>query len=114
MTGDFVRDFAQGLTWLVQAYKAGGLVIGLIAGFFFVVAVARYLEEQESWELFLVPFGLAVIAGPVLHFGLPWLVEDKLGPVSIAWYFLVIWFAGFVVGDADDVSRCRMPPLQRD
>ncbi|GGY59528.1 molybdopterin-guanine dinucleotide biosynthesis protein MobB [Bacterioplanes sanyensis] len=98
MTGDFVRDFAQGLTWLVQAYKAGGLVIGLIAGFFFVVAVARYLEEQESWELFLVPFGLAVIAGPVLHFGLPWLVEDKLGPVSIAWYFLVIWFAGFVVG----------------
>lgn len=98
MTGDFVRDFAQGLTWLVQAYKVGGLLIGLIAGFFLVVSVSRYLEEVESWELFLVPFGLAVALGPVLHFGVPWLVSDRIGLVSISWYFLVIWFVGFLVG----------------
>lgn len=98
MTGDFVRDFAHGLTWLVQAYKVSGVLIGLIAGFFLVVSVSRYLEEVESWELFLVPFGLAVVLGPVLHFGVPWLVSDRIGPVSIAWYFLAIWFVGFFVG----------------
>ena len=78
MTGDFVRDFAHGLTWLVQAYKVSGVLIGLIAGFFLVVSVSRYLEEVESWELFLVPFGLAVVLGPVLHFGVPWLVSDRI------------------------------------
>ena len=98
MTGDFVRDFAEWLTWLVQAYKVGGLLIGLIAGFFLVVSVSRYLEEVESWELFLVPFGLAVVLGPILHFGMPWLVSGRIGSVSIIWYFLVIWFVGFFIG----------------
>lgn len=98
MTGDFIKDFAPVLTWLVQFYKLGGFGIGLVGGFFGLVAVARYLEKEESWELFLVPFGLAVIVGPVLHFGLPWLVRDHIGPVSIAWYYLVIWFAGGVIG----------------
>jgi len=98
LTGDFVRDFAPALTWLVQFYKAGGFAIGLIAGFFCFVAIARNLEKEESWELYLVPFGLGVLIGPVVHFGVPWLVRDHIGPVSIAWYFLLIWVVGGAVG----------------
>ena len=98
MTGDFLRDFAQGLIWTVQAYKLGGFFIGLIAGFFLVLSISRYLEEAESWELFLMPFVVGVAFGPALHFGVPWLAGDRLGSVSFAWYFLAIWFVGFFAG----------------
>lgn len=98
MTGDIVKDFAPLLTWLVQFYKVGGLGIGLIAGFCGFVSVARYLEKEESWELFLIPFGFGVILGPVLHFGLPLMVRGHIGFISIAWYFLFIWFLGLIVG----------------
>lgn len=98
MTGDIVKDFAPLLTWLVQLYKFGGFGIGLIAGFFGFVSIARYLENEESWELFLIPFVVGVIIGPVLHFGLPVLVQGHIGTVSILWYFFLVWSVGLVIG----------------
>ncbi len=98
MTGDLILDFAGVLAWLVSAYKSAGFVFGVIAGFFSVVCIGQKLEEAESWELYLVPAAIGVILGPVLHFGLPFLVEKHLGEVSLSLVFLYVWVTGAVIG----------------
>lgn len=98
MTGDLVKDLAPLFVVLVQTYKIGGFLIGLLGGFFGFVAMSKYLDEAESWELFLIPLILSLLVGPALHFGLPVLVEDYIGAIQIPFYFLLVWFVGLVVG----------------
>jgi len=97
MTGDVVRDFAGALAWLVTVYKVIGWLIGLCFGFFGVLALNRYREEAESWELYAVLAFLALLMGPVVHFGVPLLVAAHFKAV-IPFPYLLLWLGGAVSG----------------